>query len=86
MEACGLCKDQAKKQKYTDPHKYLKRVGRQRKYIGWPTGGYEEQDYICQECSTEFTYSNDENDYRWTLKTNQPDTPHSPLHNRARQA
>ena len=86
MEVCGLCKDQAKNQKDPNPHDRLKRVGGQRKYIGWPTGGYEEQDYICQDCGTEFTYSNDENDYGWMLKTNQSVTPHSPLHNRARQA
>ena len=75
MEVCARCEEQVKKQRNADPHENLKRVGGQRQYIGWPTGGYEEQNYICQKCGAEFTYSNDKNNYGWTLKTTQPVTP-----------
>jgi hypothetical protein len=75
MEVCERCEEQVKKHRIADPHEHLKRVGGQRQYIGWPTGGYEEQNYICQKCGAAFTYSNDNNNYGWTLKTAQPVTP-----------
>lgn len=67
MEVCGLCNEQSKKQRYTDPHEYLKPSGDRRAIQGGMTGGYEEQDYICDKCGAEFTYSNDKNDYGWIL-------------------
>jgi hypothetical protein len=85
MEICERCKAQVKKQKNAGPHEYLKRVGGQRQYIGWPTGGYEEQDYICQECGAELTYSNDKNNYGWTLKELSR-LHHRQLHCRANKA
>lgn len=70
MAICDLCKEQAKKQRYTDPHIFLQAVGEQRAFRGLPTGGFEEQDYICKRCGAKFTYSNDKNDYGWLLHGN----------------
>ena len=67
MTICELCEEQTKKQRYTDPHEHLKPSGEQRTYRGAMTGGYEEQDYVCELCGAEFTYSNDKNNYGWIL-------------------
>lgn len=68
MEPCDLCKEQAKKQRNTEPHKFLKKVGEERAIRGVPTGGYEEQDYVCTVCGSKFTYSSDRYDYGWILQ------------------
>lgn len=65
MPICHLCEEQAKKQRYAAPHENLRPRGEQRIFRGAMTGGYEEQDYICETCGAGFTYSNDKNDYGW---------------------
>ncbi|MCU7875292.1 MAG: hypothetical protein KZQ84_00580 [Candidatus Thiodiazotropha sp. (ex Lucinoma borealis)] len=65
--ACELCEEQVQKQRYTEPHKHLRPKGERRAYRVAITGGYEEQDYICESCGAEFTYSNDKNDYGWNI-------------------
>ena len=67
MKPCKLCQEQARKPRYTDPHEHLRPYGEERIYRGAMTGGYEEQDFICEACNSKLTYSNDKNDYGWFL-------------------
>lgn len=67
MEICEQCNAQSAKARYSDPHENLQEFGKPRIFRGLPTGGFEEQDYICKTCGTKFTYSNDKDDVGWRI-------------------
>lgn len=67
MKLCELCVAQAKKSRNGKPHDHLIKVDEPRIFSGKPPRGFEEQDYRCLTCGSQFTQSTAKNDLPWTL-------------------
>lgn len=67
MHICNLCTEQSKKNRRSSPHALLIEVDDRRLFKGANARSYEEQDYRCLHCTTKFTWSNNKNDFAWTL-------------------
>ncbi len=67
MSMCEPCKEQQEKTRRGTPHENLVEIDDRRLFRGAHARRYEEQDYRCLVCSSQFTWSSNRNDLAWTL-------------------